>query len=515
MTQFISQFIGELSLKFYIFQVITILVLFLYGFILISLIRKNNISFLDILLAFPLSLIVYSCTGYFLLSFGIPFTRISVIIGMLIILSVALLFAKSSIKADKDINNMAGNCNSDSGKGINHLSKKYLLMAAAIVIFLAMIATSGVFSVSTTNDSMYFFQEYPRALIYYGELVSYLDNFLTDASQGIAIIGTIPFFFGFDEIFGIIIFLNFNFILIFVYAVFDFCKSRLDAKKSYVLTAIAFLILTSSMPYIIMSRWFMANMFFMEYMFIFIYLSYKYEKDINGPSLVILSFFITGLSLMRMEGALNAGILIACVMMLGYKNRDLILYFLCPMLILQAMYLFRIFGILTLHTGIQFMTKEKAIILIAFLLALIAYCMLIRKKVFLKIQKHYSLILPLGFLGLNVLILAYDRADYITNMKAFILNVTRNSGWGLFVSVIIGILIMVPFKSMKINYFDITVICYVLSTIVVGWARGDTLCESFGDSGNRILIQVVPLLVFAVVIKIIEGFEYWKSEKTN
>jgi len=49
-------------------------------------------------------------------------------------------------------------------------------------------------------------------------------------------------------------------------------------------------------------------------------------------------------------------------------------------------------------------------------------------------------------------------------------------------------------------------------TIVVGWARGDTLCVSFGDSGNRILIQVVPLLVFALVIKIAEGLELWKKE---
>jgi len=518
MTQFINDFTAKLTPGFYILQVLTIIALLAYGLLLIAIIRKGKISLSDMLLAFPISLAAYSVAGYFLLSFGIPFNKYSVIVLMLLFAALSYFLFMRNIrwwKAGPDLN------------------KKSIIAAVIVFIILALISTSGILPVSATNDSMYFFREYPRALIHYGKLVSYLDNFLTDASQGISIIGTIPFFYGFDEIYGILTFLNIDFILIFTYAAYELCMSGVkfisirkgenvlntsgtpDEKKAYIMAALAFLMLVSSMPFIIMSRWFMANMFFMEFMFIVVYFAYKYEENADYADMIILSLLITGLSIMRMEGALTAGFFVLCIMMLDYRNRDIALFLVCPMLVLQSMYLYRIFRILTLHTGYQFMTEEKALILIAFLLVILFYALVIRGRVFVKIQKYYSLLLLGGFILLNIVVLLYDRADYMTNMRAFIGNVTGASGWGLFASFVIGILILVPKKSFRLNYFDLTMICYVLLTIVTGWARGDTLYVSFGDSGNRILIQAVPLILFTLIIKIMEGIRYWKKENSD
>ena len=88
----------------------------------------------------------------------------------------------------------------------------------------------------------------------------------------------------------------------------------------------------------------------------------------------------------------------------------------------------------------------------------------------------------------------------------------KNSGWGLCVPFVIGVFILIPKKSIKINYFDISVVCYILITIIAGWARGDNLYESFGDSGNRIMIQAVPVILFALIVKVTEGLKYWKEE---
>ena len=82
----------------------------------------------------------------------------------------------------------------------------------------------------------------------------------------------------------------------------------------------------------------------------------------------------------------------------------------------------------------------------------------------------------------------------------------------LFVPFVIGVFILIPKKSIKINYFDISVVCYILITIIAGWARGDNLYESFGDSGNRIMIQAVPVILFALIVKVTEGLKYWKEE---
>lgn len=497
MQTFIDSYIRTLSGQFYINQVIAIVLLVIYGIFMMAKMRGEKTSVLDLILAYPLALAIYSVSGYFLLSAGIPFNRYTVIILMAVF--------------------MAGTCFLFRE---NHVSKnmlKKMLIFTGIMVCLAFIAVSGVIPVSATNDSMYFFSEYPRALVHYGKLTATLDNFLTDASQGIAVIGTLPFFYGFDEMFGVQTLLNIDFFAFFAYSVYEYAYKKLNKKEAYIMSGVAALMLITSMPFVLMSRWLMANAFFMEYMTIIVYMAYKYSlKEKREPAdLIILSVLITGISIMRMEGALNAGVLILCIMMLGYSNKELVAYFICPVLLLQAMYLYRIFGILTLHTQIQFMTEKKAIILIAFLVFIALYILFIRGKLFIKYEKYYPIMLTMGLILVNALVLFYDSSNYLINSKAFVGNILKNSGWGLFASFVVGVLILIPKRSIKINYFDFTAICYILLTVVAGWARGDALYESFGDSGNRIMIQVVPLLLFALTVKIVEGLEYWKKENSK
>lgn len=502
--EFTEKFIALSTGRYFAFQFITLLVLMLCGMIVVASLKGEKLSFFDILLAYPLSLCLYSLSGYFLLSAGIPFNKKSIIVVLLILAGLTVILFRENLKR-------------------LFQSRKITVRKAAVtsgaIIAAALICTSGILSVSVTNDSMYFFSEYPRALIYYGKLTSLLDNFLTDASQGIAIIGTIPFFFGFDEIFGIQSFLNVNFIMIFVYSCYETAKDRItdSGKISKIIAVLAAVILLTAMPYYVMSKWMMANMFYMEYMFITVYLAGRIagQRDITKGNLMILSVLITGLSIMRMEGAIYAGFIVLCIMTLDYSNRDIASYLIAPMLILQSMYLYRIFFILTLHTSIQFMTKEKAVILIVFLAAILLYVLIIRNRFFKKLLTYYKWLLLSGLFLVNVMILFVDKGDYVTNLIAIKNNLTRNSGWGLFVSMIIGILILVPKKSMQINFIDITVISYILLAIATVWARGDSLYESFGDSGNRVLIQVVPIVLYAVMVKVVEGIEFWRKEELN
>jgi len=498
---FTQNFIALSSLRYFTFQVIAIFVLALYGIVFMMALRGEKVSLFDMLLAYPLSLCVYALSGYLLLSVAIPFNRATMIAAMLIVLCVVLFIFRNNLIELKNS---------------NVITAKRLLITAGFILVVAVICTSGILPVSVTNDSMYFFSEYPRALIYYGKLTSILDNFLTDASQGIAIIGTIPFFFGFDEMFGIQSFLNINFILIFVHACYETAKDKLlDYKVTVkVLTILSFVLLITAMPYFVMARWLMANMFYMEFMFIVVYLAGYISKkgNITASDMTVLSILLTGLSIMRIEGAVYAGFIVLCIMMLDYTNKDIAIYLVCPVLLLQSAYLYRIFGILTLHTSIQFMTKEKAILLIAFLIAILIYALFVRNRLFNRLLKYYHWLLITGLVIVNILALFRDRGDYVTNLIAIKNNLTRNSGWGLFVSMIIGIIILIPKKSIKINFFDITVISYILLSVVTVWARGDALYESFGDSGNRVLIQAVPIIVYSVFIKIAEGIEFWKKE---
>ena len=479
MQQFIDSYIATLSGQFFINQVITILLLVIYGVVFVGIIRGKSLSIADYILAYPLSLLAYSISGYFLLSAGIKFNKYSVIITMALFLIITAVFFRKRIN-------------------IKSLINKNTLIYIALAVILTLVSVSGIVPVSATNDSMYFFSEYPRALVHYEKIGSILDNFLTDASQGIAIIATLPFFYGFDEIFGVQTLLNINFLAFFAYAVQSYASTRLDKKNTYVITFVSIVMLVTSMPFVLMSRWFMANAFFMEYMAVILYFSYEFslKEETDRADLLVLAVLITGLS----------------IMMLKFKSKDIALYFLSPVLILQSLYLYRISIKITLHTKIQFMTKEKAVVLIAFLIIIMLYALLIRNRLPEKLEKNYGYLLVLSLISVNLVILVYDRSGYIINLKAFIFNMLKNSGWGLFVPFVIGVFILIPKKSIKINYFDISVVCYILITIIAGWARGDNLYESFGDSGNRIMIQAVPVILFALIVKVTEGLKYWKEE---
>ena len=79
MQQFIDSYIATLSGQFFINQVITILLLVIYGVVFVGIIRGKSLSIADYILAYPLSLLAYSISGYFLLSAGIKFNKYSVV----------------------------------------------------------------------------------------------------------------------------------------------------------------------------------------------------------------------------------------------------------------------------------------------------------------------------------------------------------------------------------------------------------------------------------------------------
>ena len=45
---------------------------------------------------------------------------------------------------------------------------------------------------------------------------------------------------------------------------------------------------------------------------------------------------------------------------------------------------------------------------------------------------------------------------------------------------------------------------YVFTVFLVAFGRGDELRKGVGDSGNRVMLTVVPLVVFAVALRFLK-----------
>ena len=75
---------------------------------------------------------------------------------------------------------------------------------------------------------------------------------------------------------------------------------------------------------------------------------------------------------------------------------------------------------------------------------------------------------------------------------------------------IIGIYAMCFIASYKrgrafvYTYWDLCFISYMLTATAVSFARGDALRESIGDSGNRVMLQVILLAFFAAAEHILQ-----------
>ncbi len=489
MNEMIASYLNSAAGGNFVCQVITIFAMFLFGCLIVFALSEGRMSAFEIMLSFPVGISVYSLACFIMLIMHVSLKSVSVTGALSVIAVLCVVYIKMRALTVK-------------------LSRKTMIIFIITLLCIAVISTSGLLPVSISNDSLYYYSMYPSAMTHYGELRKQFNVFLTDVGQTSAIVNTLPFMYGFNEGFGIQWFMNINTLLIVVYALKERCRAYMNGKRAWTAALIMAGVLVTSMPYVIMSRWAMSNGYFMCFMFICVYTALRYSgwecpgenytigstfnncvsynkvnamkedanKDIYAVScgqLVIQGILFTMLAFLRMEGCIVALIMLLCISTIkSYTNRQLFGAFLLPVLVLSATYDIRIFYIMEVDAPYTFLTKTKALIQIAAIMAVGVYLLFIRGAVTdrilisirkrLRINGHSSediefgehkvrncdsvkvirILILTGLVFINVLLFLYDRTLYLENMNAFIANISNQSGWGLFPMLIIGIYAM-------------------------------------------------------------------------
>lgn len=495
MSEMITSFIGDMSTGFFIRQTVVICVLFVTGFFTVAVSYGKKAGLFEILISFPVGLSIYTLGSFWLITTGIPFNMavITVLCLTVVIICAVILSRRAYWK---------------------ELSVGYVLLTLIAVLCISVISTSGLLPVSVSNDSLYYYHMYPNALTHNGGLRMQFNVFLTDVGQASAILNTLPFVYGFDEGFGIQAFMNINTLLLVIFSLFEKCRERFDKKKAVIVTAILTAVLICSMPYIVMTEWVMSNGYFMCYMFICVLTVKRYENEaepgndgrIEGA--FIMGLLFTMMALLRMEGCIAALILLLCFSSLKYPGKKLFTVFLIPILVSTVVYDIRIFLFMKIDAPYTFLTPLKAIIQLAAIAGISVYVIFIRDRI-RNMADRYTGAAVITFLVLaNAVLFLYDRILYIENAKAFIKNLSNQSGWGLFPMLITGVYVMwFIARSGKTGYnetyWDLCFAAYLLTAIAVSFARDDALRESIADSGNRVMLQVTLLAFFAASMRVI------------
>ncbi|MCR5420152.1 MAG: hypothetical protein K6E98_04015 [Lachnospiraceae bacterium] len=496
LNEMIASYLYSMSTVFFIRQVAAILLLFLMGYFLILTLNKGNINTFSVLLAFPLGVSVYSLVFFILLILNIRVTGLN-LTGTLIF--IVILCMTINLLWNKDY--FGGN------------DLKAVLICIITVLCIAVISSSGFLPTSVTNDSLYYYSMYPKALVHFGELRKQFNVFLTDVGMTSATLNTLPFMYGFNEGFGIQWFMNINTLFIVIYALYTRCAEIMNRKKTNIFTVLLTGILISTMPYLIMSKWAMSNGYFMCFMFISVYTAYMYAG--GKTSIYVSAIIFTMTAFLRMEGSIVALVLILCISTLkAYSNGKLFGFYILPVFAVSVMYDVRIFCFMNIEAPYTFLTKEKAMVQLAAMVIVSVYILFFRSKGSLN-PAYLKVLLPLGLIIVNMILFMFNKTLYVENLKAFVANISNQSGWGVFPMFIIGVYVLCIVVSFKngdkkvksegnvrevipgYTYWDLCFLAYLLTAIAVSFAREDALRESIGDSGNRVMLQSVLLAFYA------------------
>lgn len=514
----VNELISSYYLPHFLMQMLVIGALFAIGYVICSCFLEKPLEggttkayehmFTLLSLSFPMGLAAFILIGYVMLAVGVPYTTLTVTVGMLVVVVCSVIYLVR-------------------GSGGNRFTVpvKVTVVTVVCVILLIAVSVSGIIAVSVSNDSLYYFWQYPKAVVSFAGLRDQFDNFLTDTGLGATVIGTLPFLYGFGETFGIQEFFHISFCLFFAKSIYDSVhkiQPDIKAKKALYIALVSGAVLVASTPMFVLSHWAMSNVYFMDYFFIGLYFVREYFDNNRNESIIPLMLIVFACSQLRMEGGIFILFLVVMASLTDIDGRKLSLC-LVPTVVFQSIFELRIFCLYNIDNPYTFMTSGKSLIQFAAYMLVIVYLCLIRQRLSDKIRKYVPAMVLVALIGVNALLFIIDHNLYISNIRAFMANLFGQSGWGMFPYLTIGafaIIAMVAYVnsvSLKKNnktyeqstsgemiiYYMISTVGFLLVTLAVSFARGDALNESTGDSGNRVLLQIVPLVVYFVTIVLV------------
>ncbi len=486
----IEGLLSSISSGYFIRQVLTITGLSLSGCLMLFLAGGRLSVRQRMVCAFPAGLSAYALISFALLVTGIPFSRVTVLTAGVLLTTGLFFFRKK-------------------GEAFQKPDRLFLFFLLTVFVF-AMICCSGLFSVSLDNDSFYFYSAYPQILVKEGILKYQMDMYLTNVGPVAAVIQTLPYLFGFSGTFGIQHFLNLNFLLLFAGAVFEKTWEGIGKKQAMTVSILVTVFLGTSPAFLTTAKWIMAGDYFMILFFLLLLEGSRSGEDASGlgrDEIFLLASFTTVLTMMRQEGALFVLLLIMIFSLMTYSGRQLVLVFLLPSILSTGLYYLRIYVFVGIRPEETFLTPRKAVLIVGAQAAAGVYLLLLRPFIKRILREYEVLLIPCGLAALNVVLFLLNPGRYLGNLRSLLLNVYLRNGWGMFGFLFAAALVCVSVKALlqkdkRISPEDSAAVSYLLAVLAAGWARGSDLQIGVGDSGNRLLLTAVPILVYSVILRL-------------
>lgn len=487
------QLVESLSAGYLLHQTLVIAAFHAVGLLFVSACdRSRALIRWRVILAFPSGLALFAVTAYLMLCLGIPYNALTVSV---ILSFTALASGVCLIRRGREVD-------------ITIIRREVFIgiLSIAAVFLVGLMLTMNPFHMALDNDSLYYFSAYPNAIAREGRYIRYFDVFLTDAAPIGSIIQTLPYIFGFSETFAIQYMTDLCFLIFFGAALYNELCDALGEREALICSLAATAFLVTSSAYLTTAKWVMAGVYFMSYFFITAYTAYHSgKKGAEGRPYLLLALLTVMTSMLRQEGVVLTLLLVLTLSVLKeYKGKELTLIFLVPMMAAALLYYIRVFLILGVRPLYSFLTPVKACVITLMTAAGTVYCLFIRDK----IKKREIILAALPFLMIlaDIGFFFIKPSEFLGDMKMFYLNIRIGAGWGYFGYIAGAVFLILVIKAVirrekVLLISDSLSISYVLAALVVSLGRGDSLRKGVGDSGNRVMLTAVPLIVFGMTLR--------------
>ena len=493
-------------------QLGAILLLFILGLLFLCIIRSTLSAGWAVLFAFPVGICLWVFISMLLLLIGIPYIfslPILFIAGLLI----CLFFCRRH-KASE-----------------HRLFKDFKEMTPFLMLFFgfALLSSSGFVYSFVSYDSYFYFTNY-------GHTLSIIKNFkdivgensftLTNISQFLPIVNAYTSFWRLDQAFQVQTFFIYNVITAFFYGLYQFTSlthpvfsdesTHLKYKKRALLFCILFtLLLVSSTSFIIVSSWALANMYSMVYIFFLFVATFlvSHLQTAQKESMLLISFFFIALTLLRKDGIIFVAFFLICFCSIALFSKEQLAILFLPAALTEVWWLYYVRVVLSPDVSqavYSSIANNKNIFFVACILIGSFLYLFIIHGILHWIETKIPFITEylLAYIGFSIL-LAYSysvkRDIIIDNFDFVIRNMFKfPSSWGISALFFCIILVFSLIDKFKLDYLHFLWSGYAfLNLVSYCIVDNKSFWVNWDDSYNRVLLQIVPVFVFIMAVKIL------------
>jgi len=493
-------------------QFTAVLLLFVIGLIFLQSIRNTLSCSWITIFAFPVGVCLWVFASMFLLLLGISYTFGLTLLLIAVLLAGCLLYQRRSTFSHplfEDIHEM--------------------LPFLALFLGFAFLASSGLVYSFVSYDSYFYFTNYGHTLTIvksFQYIVGENSFTLTNISQFLPLINSYTAFWGLDQAFQIQTFFIYNIITAFFYGLYQYVSMKTTVtsdtpllskhKKRVLLYCILFtLLLASSTSFIVVSGWTLANMYCMVYIFFLFMASFlvSHFKTARKESLLLIGLCFVALTLLRKDGIIFVAFFLICFCSIElFPKKQLAIMFL-PSALAEIWWLYYVRVVLSpdVSQGVySSIANNKNIFFVACIIVGSFLYLSIGHPILRWIEKRAPFITEyyLAFMGFMVLFGYSFRAKgeiIIDNVDYTIRNIFHYpSSWGisaLFFGILIAFSLIKEFKLDYLQFFwsgfaFLNLVSYCIVDNKLFWVNWD-------DSYNRVLLQIVPVFIFIMAVKIL------------